>query len=127
MTAVPAATALPRVASEAALAVPGVAALDPRLTRRLAAAAAPARPDATPRRVPPEAAVRAGRAPDGTGWHIEVRCVLSGRRRALDVARDVHDRVAAAAVAHLTMLGAVEPVTVEVVVTGVVARQPDAA
>ncbi|MFC4331278.1 hypothetical protein ACFPC0_26575 [Streptomyces andamanensis] len=126
MAVVPAATALPGVASGAALAVPGVAALDPRLTRRLAAAAAPARPDATPRRVPPEAAVRADRAPDGTGWHIEVRCVLSGGRRALDVARDVHDRVAAATAAHLTALGAVEPVTVEVVVTRVAGR-PEAA
>ncbi|MFF8424343.1 hypothetical protein ACF07Y_04190 [Streptomyces sp. NPDC016566] len=110
-------TALLGVAAEAALAVPGVAALQPRLARRLAAAAAPTRADTTP----PEAGVRADRAPDGSGWHIEVRCVLTEGRRALDIARIVHDRVTAALVTHLATLGAAEPVTVAVTVTGVAA------
>ncbi|ALO97180.1 hypothetical protein ACFW6E_10665 [Streptomyces olivaceoviridis] len=110
-------TALPGVAAEAALAVPGVAALQPRLARRLAAAAAPTRADTTP----PEAGIRADRAPDGSGWHIEVRCVLTEGRRALDIARNVHDRVTAALVTHLATHGAAEPVTVAVTVTGIAA------
>ncbi|MER5977591.1 hypothetical protein ABT142_13825 [Streptomyces sp. NPDC001857] len=110
-------TALPGVAAEAALAVPGVAALQPRLARRLAAAAAPTRADTTP----PEAGVRADRVPDGSGWHIEVRCVLTEGRRALDIARNVHDRVTAALVTHLATHGAAEPVTVAVTVTGIAA------
>ncbi|MFF4302407.1 hypothetical protein [Streptomyces sp. NPDC001601] len=110
-------TALLGVAAEAALAVPGVAALQPRLARRLAAAAAPARADPTP----PEAGIRADRAPDGSGWHIEVRCVLTEGRRALDIARHVHDRVTAALVTHLATHAAAEPVTVAVTVTGIAA------
>ncbi|MFI1836217.1 hypothetical protein [Streptomyces olivaceoviridis] len=110
-------TALPGVAAEAALAVPGVAALQPRLARRLAAAAAPTRADTTP----PEAGIRADQAPDGSGWHIEVRCVLTEGRRALDIARNVHDRVTAALVTHLATHGAAEPVTVAVTVTGIAA------
>lgn len=110
-------TALLGVAAEAALAVPGVAALQPRLARRLAAAAAPTRADTTP----PEAGIRADRAPDGAGWHIEVRCVLTEGRRALDIARNVHDRVTAALVTHLATHGAAEPVTVAVTVTGIAA------
>jgi uncharacterized alkaline shock family protein YloU len=111
-------TALLGVAAEAALAVPGVAALQPRLARRLAAAAAPTRADTTP----PEAGVRADRAPDGSGWHIEVRCVLTEGRRALDIARNVHDRVTAALITHLATHGVAEPVTVAVTVTGIAAR-----
>ncbi|MFE9448634.1 hypothetical protein [Streptomyces sp. NPDC006739] len=114
-------TALLGVAAEAALAVPGVAALQPRLAHRLAAAAAPARANTAPHRTPPEAGVRADRAPDGPGWHIEVRCVLTGGPRALDIARNVHDRVAAAVIAHLATHGVAEPVTVSVTVTGVAA------
>jgi hypothetical protein len=110
-------TALLGVAAEAALAVPGVAALQPRLARRLAAAAAPTRADTTP----PEAGIRADRAPDGSGWHIEVRCVLTEGRRALDIARNVHDRVTAALVTHLATHGAAEPVTVAVTVTRIAA------
>ncbi|MGW3175378.1 hypothetical protein [Streptomyces sp. NPDC001153] len=110
-------TALLGVAAEAALAVPGVAALQPRLARRLAAAAAPTRADTTP----PEAGIRADRAPDGSGWHIEVRCVLTEDRRALDIARNVHDRVTDALITHLATHGAAEPVTVAVTVTGIAA------
>ncbi|MEV7684622.1 hypothetical protein ACFW1F_00360 [Streptomyces bungoensis] len=111
------ATAVLGVAAEAALAVPGVAALQPGLARRLAAAAAPTRADTTP----PEAGIRADRAPDGSGWHIEVRCVLTEGRRALDIARNVHDRVTAALVTHLATRAAAEPVTVVVTVTGIAA------
>ncbi|WP_318215069.1 Asp23/Gls24 family envelope stress response protein [Streptomyces sp. SCL15-6] len=109
-------TALLGVAGEAALAVPGVAGLQPRLT-----AAAPTRASTWPHRTPFEAGVRADRAPDGSGWHIEVRCVLTRGRRALDIARNVHDRVAAAVIAHLATHGVAEPVTVSVTVTGVAA------
>ncbi|MFB0616274.1 hypothetical protein [Streptomyces sp. AGS-58] len=114
------------VAAEAALATPGVAGLHPRLAHRLAAAAAPARTDTTPHRASPEAGVRADRAPDGSGWRIEVRCVLDEGRRVLDIARDVHDRVAAAAISHLAALGAAERVTVEVTVTRVGPRRETA-
>ncbi|WP_225834895.1 hypothetical protein [Streptomyces sp. NK08204] len=121
MTAVRTATLL-GVAAEAALAVPGVAGLQPRLSRRLAAAAAPTRTEATPDRTSPEAGVRADRAPDGSGWHIEVRCVLAEGQRALDIAQNVHDRVGAAVLSHLTARDAAERVTVEVVVTRIAAR-----
>ncbi|MFF7351960.1 MULTISPECIES: hypothetical protein [Streptomyces] len=110
-------TALLGVAAEAALAVPGVAGLQPRLARRLAAAVAPTRAETTP----PEAGIRADRAPDGSGWHIEVRCVLAEGRRALDIARNVHDRVTAALITHLATHGVAEPVTVAVTVTGIAA------
>ncbi|GAB3179965.1 hypothetical protein GCM10027162_33100 [Streptomyces incanus] len=82
-------TTLLGVAAEAALAVPGVAGLHPRL----AAATAPTRTDTTPHRTSPEAGIRADRALDGPGGNIEVRCVLAEGRRALDIARNVHDRV----------------------------------
>ncbi|MFC9280654.1 hypothetical protein [Streptomyces collinus] len=119
MTATGTTTALPGVAAEAALAVPGVAGLQPRLAHRPAAAAAPTRAGTTPRRTPTEAGIRADRAPDGSGWHIEVRCVLTEGRRALDIARNVHDRVTAALMTHLATHGVAEPVTVAVTVTGI--------
>ncbi|MET9449838.1 hypothetical protein [Streptomyces cinerochromogenes] len=96
-------TALLGVAAEAALAVPGVVDLQPRLAHRLAGAAAPTRASTAPHRTPFEADVRADRVPGGSGWHLEVRCVLTRGRRALDIARNVHDRVAAAVIAHLAM------------------------
>ncbi len=60
-------TALPGVAAEAVLAVPGVAGLQPRLANRLAAAAAPTRANTRPHRTPPAAGMSADRAPDGSG------------------------------------------------------------
>jgi hypothetical protein len=75
-------TMLLGVAAEAALEVPGVAGPQPRLAHCLAAAAAPTRTDTAPRRMPPEAGIRADRAPDGSGWRIEVRCVLAEGHRA---------------------------------------------
>ncbi|MGV9344444.1 hypothetical protein ACWDSD_06460 [Streptomyces spiralis] len=110
-------TTLLGVAAEAALAVPGVMGLQPRLSRRLAAAAAPTLTDSTPYHTSPEAGIRADRAPGGSGWHIEVRCVLAEGRRALDVAQNVHDQVGAAVISRLAALDAVERVTVEVTVT----------
>ncbi|MET9447390.1 hypothetical protein [Streptomyces cinerochromogenes] len=121
MTVIHTATLLD-AAAEAALAVPGVAGLRPRLSHRLAAAAAPTRSDATPRGTPPREGIRADRSPDGAGWHIEVRCVLSEGRRVLDVARNVHDRVGAAVLSRLAALDAVERVAVEVTVTGIATR-----
>ncbi|MCT9114027.1 hypothetical protein [Streptomyces mirabilis] len=114
------------VAAEAALAVSGVAGLQPRLAYRLAAAAAPTRTDTTPHGMPPEAGIRADRAPDGSGWHIEVRCVLAEGQRALDIARNVHNRVGAAVIAHLATHGVAEPVTIAVTVTRIAARQDTA-
>lgn len=99
-----------------------MAGLQPRLAHRLAAAAAPTRADTTPHRASPEAGIRADRAPDGCGWHIEVRCVLAEGRRALDIARNVHDQVGAALISHFAALGVAEPVTVAVTVTGIAAR-----
>ncbi|WP_432042717.1 hypothetical protein [Streptomyces cadmiisoli] len=116
------ATTLLGVTAEAALAVHGVAGLQPRLAHRLAAAAARTRSESTPQHTSPEAGIRAERAPDGSGWHIEVRCVLAEGRRALDIARSVHDRVRAAAVCHLAALGTAEQVTVAVTVTRIAAR-----
>ncbi|GHD79966.1 hypothetical protein GCM10010317_101350 [Streptomyces mirabilis] len=110
------------VAAEAALAVPGVAGLQPRLARCLAAAAAATRTDTAPHRMPPEAGIRADRAPDGSGWRIEVRCVLAEGYRALDTARSVHERVRTAVSSHLATHDVAKPVTVAVTVTRVAAR-----
>ncbi len=52
-----------------------------------------------------------------------MRCVLAEGRRALDIARNVHDRVQTALISHLP---APEPVTVTVTVTRI-AAQYDAA
>ncbi|MGW1004318.1 hypothetical protein [Streptomyces sp. NPDC002520] len=118
MTAVDPTTLL-GVAAEAALAVPGVTGLQPRPAHRLAAAAASTWTHPASHRTPPEAGVRAERAPDDSGWHIEVRCVLAEGRRALDVARNVHGRVRTAVISQLA---APEPVTVTVTVTRIATR-----
>ncbi|MFJ3230824.1 hypothetical protein [Streptomyces sp. NPDC086787] len=116
MDAIRTSTQLLGVAAEAALAVPGVAALQPRLAQLLAAVATSSRTDTAPHGTSPEAGVRADRPPDGSGWRIEVRCVLA-EGRALDIARDVHDQVGAAVISHLAALDALERVTVAVTVT----------
>jgi uncharacterized alkaline shock family protein YloU len=105
------------VAAAAALAVPGVAGLQPGLAHRLATATAPTGPDATAHRTPPGAGVHAERAPDGSGWHIEVRCVLTEGHGVLDTARHVHDRVRAAVLSHLAAPDALEATAVTVTVT----------
>lgn len=115
-------TTLLGVAAEAARAVPGVSGLQPRLAHRLAAAATPSRTDTTPHRASREAGICADRAPDGSGWHVEVRCILAADQRALDIAQSVHDRVEAAVISYLAAHGVVERVTVEVTVTRIAAR-----
>jgi hypothetical protein len=72
--------------------------------------------------MPPEAGIRADRAPDGSGWRIEVRCVLAEGYRALDTARSVHERVRTAVSSHLATHDVAKPVTVAVTVTRVAAR-----
>ncbi|WP_281157676.1 hypothetical protein [Streptomyces sp. HYC2] len=104
------------VAAAAALTVPGVAGLQPRLAHRLAAAASPTWPETTAQHAP-EAGVRIDRVPDGSGWHIEVRCVLTEGHRVVDTARDVHDRVRAAVLSYLAAHDAPVAVTVTVTVT----------
>jgi hypothetical protein len=82
------------------------------------------RPETTAERIPSEASVRIvriDRAPDGPGWHIEVRCVLAEGPRALDTARNVHHQVRAAVISHLAAQGAPEAATVTVTVTRIVA------
>ncbi|MEU8589505.1 hypothetical protein AB0C59_21275 [Streptomyces sp. NPDC048664] len=108
--------------AEAALAVPGVAGLQPRLAHRLAAAASPALPQSAAHPLPPASGVRVDRTPDGTGWHVEVRCVLTEGHRAVDTARHVHDRVRSAVVSHLTAHDEPGTVTVTVTVTRVATR-----
>jgi uncharacterized alkaline shock family protein YloU len=105
-----------QAAARAALAVPGVAALQPGLADRLAAAASPAR-HTTPASPPPaEAGIRVERTTEG-GWHIEVRCVVHENRRVLDVAQQVREHVRTAVTAHLARHGTPAPVTVLVTVT----------
>ncbi|MGW1728003.1 hypothetical protein ACWCQK_34480 [Streptomyces sp. NPDC002306] len=115
-------TTLLSVAAEAALAVPGVAGLQPRLAHRLAAVVTPTGAGAASHRTPPEAGIRADRAPDGSGWDIEVRCVMAEGLRTLDTAKNVHDRVRAAVIAHLAALDAAQQVTVVVTVTRIAGR-----
>ncbi|MXM66123.1 hypothetical protein GR925_22415 [Streptomyces sp. HUCO-GS316] len=106
------------VAAEAALAVPGVAGLHPRL----AAAASPTQPRTKAKRTPPEVDVRIDRAPDGSEWHLDVRCVLTPDHKALDTARNVHDQVRAAVLSHLAAHDAPQAFTVTITVTRIAAR-----
>lgn len=104
-------------AGRAALAVPGVAELQPSLGQSLAEAAVRVRQALGSAVRTSQAGVRADRTPRTGGWHVEVRCVLREDRRTVDVARDVHDHVRAAVLSHVTRRGAPGPVTVEVTVT----------
>ncbi|MFF4652936.1 hypothetical protein [Streptomyces sp. NPDC001380] len=129
-------------AAGAALAVPGVVGLQPRvadLLSRAAArfagqvaaqvtdqAAARSADRAADRaggsgagRVPDGAGVRAERQGGGAGWQVEVRCVLDGGTRALDAARAVRAAVLAAVADLLAARGEPEPVSVGVTVTRV--------
>ncbi|WP_435279626.1 hypothetical protein [Streptomyces sp. 1222.5] len=106
-------------AERAALATPGVAGLQPRLTRRLAEAVSPVLPPTIPEHTRTSASVRVEHAPGGAGWHIEVRCmvmVIEGHR-VLDTARIAHDRIQSTVQAHLAEHGAQNAVTVTVTVT----------
>ncbi len=111
----------PRTAAAyAALSVPGVAGLHPGLAHRLAQATAHAWPDTDERLSLSEAGVRADRAADGSGWQVEVRCLVSEGHRPLDVSRNVRSRVRSAVLAHLTAHGLAEPLTVTVTVTRII-------
>ncbi|TKA01935.1 Asp23/Gls24 family envelope stress response protein [Actinacidiphila oryziradicis] len=105
------------VAAEAALTVSGVTHLQPGLAHRLAGAASRTWPDTAAALSPPAAGVRVDRPQDASGWHVEVRCVLSEGHRALDVARNVHARVRSAVVSHLAAQGAPDAIAVTVTVT----------
>ncbi|MEU9039720.1 hypothetical protein AB0D45_33120 [Streptomyces sp. NPDC048352] len=107
-----------RIAARAALDVPGVAALQPSLAERLALSAPrPAAAAAAARA--PAGGIRAAHTPEG-GWHVEVRCVLRADRRAVDIARQVRERVGSAVTAWLAQHDAAAPLTVLVTVTGTV-------
>ncbi|MEV1069750.1 hypothetical protein [Streptomyces sp. NPDC050263] len=112
--------------ARAALAVPGVAALQPGLGQRLAGAASRARQAAGFPALPARAGIRAEHAPGAPGWRVEVRCVLHEDRRVVDTARQVREQVRAVAAAHLTARGTPEPVTVLVTVTHLVDPTPRA-
>ncbi|MEW2135357.1 Asp23/Gls24 family envelope stress response protein [Streptomyces sp. NPDC005409] len=103
-------------AARAAVGVPGVAALQPVLADRLAAAAVRVRRGvgADPRPAAPGVRVE----PDsGSGWHVEVRCIVHEGGRVVDVARQVREEVRAAVSTHLIREGSPGPVTVRVTVT----------
>ncbi|WP_308011872.1 hypothetical protein [Actinacidiphila acidipaludis] len=115
------------MAARAALAVPGVAELQPGLGQRLAGAATWVRRAVgapSPSSPSSQGGVRADRVPGSAGWRLDVRCVLDRDRRALDVARDVRDQVRAAVVSHVSGDGSPEPVEVVVTVTRIIGPPP---
>ncbi|MEU6758841.1 hypothetical protein [Streptomyces sp. NPDC046685] len=107
-------------AARAAFGVPGVAALQPVLADRLAAAAFRVRRGvgAAPRPAAPGIRVE---PVSGSGWHVEVRCILHEGGRVVDVARQVREQVRAAVSTHLIREGSPGPVAVRVTVTRVLA------
>ncbi|MEY9212416.1 hypothetical protein NI17_005735 [Thermobifida halotolerans] len=105
-------------AARVALAVPGVVGLQPRPGEPPDGDGARRRCDHTVDAE--EADVRVDR-PDG--WHVEVRCVLDGRLRALDVARAVR---ASVTTRLLTGPAYLAPVSVSVVVTRIALPAPAA-
>jgi len=109
-----------RTAARAALAVPGVAELQPTLSQSLAGAATRVRRALGSPAPSPEAGVHAEASSAGTGaWYLEVRCVVTDERRALDTARDVHDTVRAAVASDAAHHGTPVQVTVAVSVVGI--------
>jgi len=112
------------VAARAALAVPGVAELQPSLGQSLADAAVRVRQALGSMARTSPAGIRADRTPGNGGWRIEFRCVLHDERRTVDVARDVHDHVKAAVSSHLARRGTPGPVTVAVTVARITGPGP---
>ncbi|MER5972696.1 hypothetical protein ABT112_23690 [Streptomyces sp. NPDC002055] len=112
------------VAAQAALAVPGVAGLQPTLKHRLAGAATRMQQALGIDTLPAEAGIRAEELPDAPGWRVEVRCILHDDRRALDTAREVRRHVRSAVTGHLARQGMPGPVAVQVTVTQTVGRTP---
>lgn len=117
-------TGVQRTAARAALAVPGVAELQPSLGQSLAGAATLVRRALGSPTPSPQAGIHAERTPRTGAWHIEVRCVLHGGRSALDIARDVHDEVRTAVGHHTARNGIPGSVTVVVTVTRIIAPRP---
>jgi hypothetical protein len=110
-------TGVERIAAQAALAVPGIAGLQPTLRQSLAGAATRVWQALGPPAPSPEAGIHAERSAHTGAWHVEVRCVCNEDRRALDTARDVHDDVQAAVGTHVTRHGKPALVTATVTVT----------
>ncbi|MFF8867505.1 hypothetical protein ACF08B_36270 [Streptomyces sp. NPDC015139] len=114
--------ALLTAVAEATLGVPDVAGLQPRLAHRLTEAVSPVLPQTLTEHTPSQAGVRAVHAPDGSGWRIDVRCVVAEESRVLDAARNVHEQVRSAVLTHLAEHGALEAVAVSVTVTRIAAH-----
>ncbi|WP_411103035.1 hypothetical protein [Streptomyces sp. cmx-4-9] len=117
---------LHRAAAQAALAVPGVAALQPSFAERLALAASRtghAAAGTNTSRPVETAGVRCTPAADGT-WCIEVRCVLHADRRIADTAQRVREHVRTAATTCLDRHGTTGSVAVQVTVTRAVGGCP---
>ncbi|GGN34688.1 hypothetical protein GCM10012285_07040 [Streptomyces kronopolitis] len=106
-----------QTAARAALAVPGVQELHPSLRHSLADAATCLRRTFGSHPPSPEAGVHATHTPEADAWHLEVRCVLTDHRRALDTARDVRESVRAAVSSQLNARGRTGNVTIVVTVT----------
>ncbi|MFE2638534.1 hypothetical protein ACFXKF_27935 [Streptomyces scopuliridis] len=117
-------TRIERTAARAALAVPGVAELRPSLRQALAGAATRVREAIGSPALSPEAGIHVEHTPGTGAWHVEVRCVLTDDRRALDTARDVRDNVRSAVGSHVTRYGIPEPVTIVVTVTRITGHRP---
>ncbi|MFE4535286.1 hypothetical protein ACFRKB_09415 [Streptomyces scopuliridis] len=117
-------TRIARTAARAALAVPGVAELQPSLRQALAGAATRVREAIGSPALSTEAGIHVEHTPGTRAWHVEVRCVLTDDRRALDTARDVRDSVRSAVGSQVTRDGVPEPVIVVVTVTRITGHRP---
>ncbi|SCF82718.1 Uncharacterized conserved protein YloU, alkaline shock protein (Asp23) family [Streptomyces sp. MnatMP-M17] len=117
-------TRIEHTAARAALAVPGVAELQPGLRQALASAANRVREAIGSPAVSSAAGIHVERTPGSRALHVDVRCVLTDDRRALDTARDVRESVRSAVGSHVTRHGIPEPVTVVVTVTRITEHRP---
>lgn len=117
-------TSVEQTAARAALAVPGVVALQPTLRQALADAATSVRQALGSPAPSPEAGIHAEGSADTGVWHLEVRCVVTDERRALDTAADVHDTVRATVASDAPHHGTSARVTVVVSVTGITGSRP---
>jgi uncharacterized alkaline shock family protein YloU len=108
-------------AARAALAVPGVRELQPSLRQVLVAAARRVQQAHGDPAADAGAGVRVERTPRTGVWNVEVRCVVAGERRALEVAQDIRSRVRAAVCSQLALRGTPARVDVAVTVTRTVA------
>jgi hypothetical protein len=123
MTAIDTAS-VAQTAARAALAVPGVARLQPSLGQSLAAAATRVRHALGSYPPAPPAGIQAERMQGSGAWHVEVRCVINEEHRALDTARDVREAVRSAVTSHTAPRGTAGPVTVCVTVTQITGLRP---